>query len=285
LTAAGGGSSSCTDEYRFTAPQDIHATGTEFNNNDVLVSWNDGTAHTNQVLTLPTGTAGVGGYNTNNIIYNAVYLDMFVSHSINSGQLSTTYGGNDAITNADALCSVDQNNPQVNATYKALLVAKNTTPTLANSRYACTTQSCSAGESYNWVLQSKLRYASLSNYYQIIGTTNESGVFTSALLATIDSINTTESRPWTGLVYDSANTQGAQAADYYDWMTYYPGYYYNQQIRGNCDNWTSNTPHVQGEATPLTVGAVGNTLSTSNAFSARALGCDSMKPIICVQQP
>lgn len=279
LIAAGG---SCTDEYRFTAPQDIHATGTEFNNNNVLVSWNDGTAHTNQVLTLPAGTVGVGGYNTNNVIYNAVYLDMFVSFSTHDGQFSTASGGNDAINNADLLCAVDANNPQVSATYKALIVAaESSLPTLANSRYACTTQSCNIGESYNWVLQPNLRYASLSNYEQLIGTTNESSVFPSGTTVRIST--TANTKVWTGLAQGSAPS--SQTNGYYDWMTSYPGYTLGSgTIRGNCNNWTSNVGLNWSD--PLSVGDYARADQTGyNSFAISSNGCSNTNHIYCVQQP
>ena len=282
----------CTDKYLFTAPQDIHATGTEFNNGNVLVSWNDGTAHTNQVLTLPSGTAGVGGYNTNNIIYNAVYLDMFVSTSSHNGQFSTDPGGNDAITNADTLCTSDPQNTLVGTTYKALLVAKSSSPTTADSRYACVTQACTVGESYNWVLQSNLRYSSLSNFNQIIGITNASSIFPSG--ADLNRIYTDSAKYiWTGLATSDA---ASQAEGYYNWMTTYPGFTDGPQTlpvtpttRGNCNNWTSNATYDSAHPNPLDAGnsSKGNQ-SGYNAFAQSSQGCNdngNKHYLLCVQQP
>ena len=283
LTAAGGGSSSCTDQYRFTAPQDIHATGTEFNNGSVLVSWNDGTPHTNQVFTLPAGTSGFGGYNTNNIIYNAIYLDMFVSASQIDGQISSSPSGNDAITKADALCASDGNKPSTpGVDYKALLVAKASSPTTADSRYVCTTQACSAGESYNWVLQPNLRYASYSNYEQIVGKTNSKAIFDpAATLGPIIAASGTNA--WTGL----ANTSTGSTYGYYDWMTAYSGYTQGTiggNIGGNCNNWTSNASLNWSD--PLTYGSMGSSWNTNyGLFGGSGDGCDTSYPLYCVQQP
>lgn len=282
----------CTDQYKFIAPQDIHATGTEFNNGNVKLSWNDDTPHESQVLTLPVGTAGLGGYNTANVIYNAVYLDMFVSSAAHNGQFSTVAGGNDAIANADILCTGDAQNTLVGTSYKALLVAESSTPTLANSRYACTTQACTVGESYNWVLQSNLRYSSLTNYNQIIGMTNASSIFPSG--ADINKIFVDSAKYiWTGLATIDATSQ---AQGYYNWMTTYPGFTDGPQIspitpttRGNCNNWTSNTAYDNLHPDFLAAGNSGRgNQSGYNAFALSSQGCNdngNKHYLLCVQQP
>ncbi|MBX9866659.1 MAG: hypothetical protein K2Y14_07060 [Burkholderiales bacterium] len=281
----------CTDQYKFVAPQDIHATGTEFDNGNVKLSWNDGTPHESQVLTLPVGTAGVGGYNTANVIYNAVYLDMFVSTAAHNGQFSTAVGGDDAIANADILCTGDAQNTLVGTDYKALLVAKTASPTITDSRYACTTQACNLGESYNWVLQSNLRYSSLSNYNQIIGMTNASSIFPSG--ADINKIFVPIGNYiWTGLATSDATSQ---TNGYYGWMTSYPGYTtgYVEGVtattRGNCNNWTSNTAYDNLNPDPLAAGdsSKGNQ-SGYNAFAQSSQGCNdngNKHYLLCVQQP
>lgn len=281
----------CTDQYKFIAPQDIHATGTEFNNGNVKLSWNDGTPRESETLTLPRGTAGVGGYNTVNKIYNAVYLDMFVSTAAHNGQFSSVAGGNDAIANADILCTGDAQNTLVGTIYKALLVAESSTPTLANSRYACTTQACTVGESYNWVLQSNLRYSSLSNFNQIIGMTNQSYIFPSGANPSIFTDN--RKYIWTGLATSDA---ASQTAGYYDWMTSYPGYTDGPQIspvtpttRGNCNNWTNSATYVPEAPDPLTAGDASRGASTGyNAFALSSQGCNdngNKHYLLCVQQP
>lgn len=278
LAASGG---NCMVEYRFTAPQDIHTTGTEFNNGNVKLSWNDGTLHESQVLTLPAGTPGIGGYNTDNIIYNAIFLDIFISDATVQGQFSTLPGGNNAISNADDFCTYDENNPGTGAVYKALLVAESSSPTSGNSRYACTTQTCDIGESYNWVLQSNLRYASLSNSGQQIGKTNAKAIFDPADI--IGSIGLAGTNAWTGLaVTSTGSTHG-----YYDWMAAYPGYTQGVEfgnMGGNCNNWTSSATLVW--TNPATYGSLGNSWNTNyGLFGGSGDGCDAYYPIYCVQQP
>ncbi len=288
---------SCTVKYKFflpTGPGELYATGTEFNNGNIKVSWSDNTTHTNQVLTLPAGTAGTGGYNTNNVIYNAPYLDLFVSASTHDGQFSTTAGGNDAIAQADALCMNDANKPDsVGLVYKALLVAnESVNQTTTNSRYACTTADCTGGgnQQYNWVLESNMRYASpLGGLNVQVFKTNAVKIAVTPLIASIGTDSTI--RPWTGLA--NSTTIGSSEAGYYNWMSYYPGFaslvaptYTSWQVRGNCNNWRSNATHIPNTNDYLSVGAGGQvTKTTMDAFSRQNTDCDKLQPLYCVQQP
>ncbi|RTL11622.1 MAG: DUF1554 domain-containing protein [Neisseriaceae bacterium] len=263
----------CSDTYTFSSfaanstllKQVNGVYSTNINANDIKQSWDEGNNHfVNQATVLPAAYL-------NQIIYVNYFLKIFVSNSTTTGQLSTITGGNNAISNADAICANDSNRPADGYTYKAMLVTSTdniVTPTPDKDRYVCKSANCVDGgeQSFDWVLLPES-----VNYRTVGSTSNTTSIGTTAAnygyLLNSNAFSTVAYNVWTGfsLIYNS-------------WMSA-PYNSTDATAGGSCNNWTSASNTLYG--TYGTANGSGYNGPIASAVST----CDSASHhLYCVQQ-
>lgn len=263
----------CSDTYTFSSfaanstllKQVNGVYSTNINANDIKQSWDEGNNHfVNQATVLPAAYL-------NQIIYVNYFLKIFVSNSTTTGQLSTITGGNNAISNADAICANDSNRPADGYTYKAMLVTSTNnivTPTPDKDRYVCKSANCVDGgeQSFDWVLLPES-----VNYRTVGSTSNTTSIGTTAAnygyLLNSNAFSTLAYNVWTGfsLIYNS-------------WMSA-PYNSTDATAGGSCNNWTSASNTLYG-----TYGTA-NGSGYNGPIASAVNTCDSASHhLYCVQQ-